>query len=276
MKRITLITICICILLSACALGGCRKEKPAPTPSVTSAPVSSAEAAVPPPVFEKDLLPLAAEAYKSNDHCVGYLYLKNAAVDRPVYKYTYRSGDPSTYKDNQNNYYLERNAKGKMSQPGELFADFRCTFDPLPKNLVIYGHEQKDGSMFGKLKKYESLEFFNENPYIDFATLEKVEKWKIFSVFYTDIDFYYIEPNPDEVEFKKIVDGAINRSEYIINVDVLQTDTIITLSTCTTRFSPSDNCRFVIMGRKLRENESMDVSPATKNPSPLRPKYKMK
>jgi len=224
-----------------------------------------------------DLLSKAAAAKQANSDCVGYIYMKNANVSRPVVRYTYKNGDAAKYKEDPNSFYLEHSATRSFSKPGALFLDYRALSNELSKNLVIYGHRQNDGSMFGSLYKYEKLSFFNENPYIDYASLttNTQMKFKIFAIFYAPTEFNYIQPNPNEGVFKYIVDGAISRSEYITNVDVLPSDTIITLSTCTKRFQNPDSIRLVVMGRMIREGESTDVSPATKNPSPLRPANKI-
>jgi len=223
------------------------------------------------PSFEKDIVTEAQKAFAKNSDCVGYLYAPNAGVDYAVYQYLYKAADPEKYKGvYQVDYYLEHNARKEKSAAGSIAADSACFFKELSKNTVLYGHDQNDGSMFGSLEKYDDLTFFNDNPTFDFATLTEAYKCRIFAVFFTDIDFNYIDTNPSDTDFSAIVGGALSRSEFIINVDVQPGDKIITLSTCTAKYKGDDK-RFVVMARLLRPGEELTSEPAIKNPSPLRP-----
>ena len=65
-----------------------------------------------------------------------------------------------------NEYYLYRNVQKEDSKPGSIFLDYRCSFDdvgedgtlqtPNSDNLIIYGHNMRDLSMFGTLKYYRT------------------------------------------------------------------------------------------------------------------------
>ena len=78
--------------------------------------------------------------------------------------------DYPIYQTDNNEYYLNHNQNRKRSAYGAIYFDYenKITKEKTDKNLVIYGHEMKNGSMFGELKKLKSLSFYKEHPTIDF------------------------------------------------------------------------------------------------------------
>ena len=55
-------------------------------------------------------------------------------------------------KGNDNSFYLNHNFEKKWNVAGWVFADYRNRFDETDKNIIIYGHNGKDGSLFGTLE----------------------------------------------------------------------------------------------------------------------------
>ena len=148
------------------------------------------------------------------------------------------------------------------------------------KNLVIFGHRMKNGSMFGTLKKFRSLDFYKQNPTIEFSTLYKNSTYKIYAIFVLnankeDDDNYiyniYRQKFINETEFNTWRDEAYDRSLIDTGVDVKMGDNIITLVTCTSDF---ENARLIIVAREVREGENpeVDTSLASVNPNPRYPK----
>lgn len=209
------------------------------------------------------------EGIKRNADTKGWLYIPNTEIDDAVLQ----------GKDNE--YYLRLTEDKQYSIFGCYFADFRCklgTRDNLSKNTIIYGHsdykDNPDGKKFSQLFHYaKDIDFVRNNPYIYFSTAEDDLVWQVFAVFYTRIDFNYIQNNPSAAEFKNIISEAKARSEYIIDVPVDENDKILTLSTCTGLYNAADkdNYRMVVMAKLLPTNEistnkmTMEVKP---NPSP--------
>ena len=209
------------------------------------------------------------EGIKRNADTKGWLYIPNTEIDDAVLQ----------GKDNE--YYLRLTEDKQYSIFGCYFADFRCklgTRDSLSKNTIIYGHsdykDNPDGKKFSQLFHYaKDIDFVRNNPYIYFSTAEDDLVWQVFAVFYTRVDFNYIQNNPSAPEFKNIISEAKARSEYIIDVPVDENDKILTLSTCTGLYNAADkdNYRMVVMAKLLPTNEistnkmTMEVKP---NPSP--------
>ena len=209
------------------------------------------------------------KAIERNQDTVGWIRIPGTTVDDAVLQ----------AKDND--YYLRLNEDKKYDIYGCYFADYGSKLgggrEGLSKNTIIYGHsdlkDNKDGKKFSQLFKYTDLEFLKENPYIYFATPESDMVWQVFAVFYTHIKFNYIQPNPSDEEFQKILDEAKSKSEFIIDTPVTTEDNILTLSTCTVNYNPADhdNYRLVVMAKLLPTNEvpATGVN-AEVNPNPVK------
>ena len=199
--------------------------------------------------------------YTYNPDTVGWLTVKNggdiAFLDYPVVQ---------SY---DNNFYLRRSFFGGYAHGGTVFLHYRCDPVDLSKNTVIFGHNLKDQSLFAQLLKYNSPSFYDSASIIEYSTLYKKYKYKIFAAFYTTTRFDYIRASyPDDKLFLAVVNQALARSVIKTNVDVDAGDSIITLSTCA-YVDGVDGARFVVMGRLLRAGESAGGCRAAANPDAL-------
>ena len=220
-----------------------------------------------------DLAKKLAEAKKVNDDNIGWLTVPGTGIDYPVLQYT----------DNKEYMRLDYNRKWKFA--GSIFADFRdygTIRDNLSKNYVIYGHnintnhgtvKEKD-EMFALLLHYSDFDFAKQNQHIFYSTYEDEMVWEIFAVFYTDVDFFYIDVNPESDEsFEWLINEARMRSEYNYDVDVGVDDKIITLSTCAYKFDTKEEQRFVVMGKLVPNNEFFTNNDVEINPYPKLPSF---
>lgn len=204
-----------------------------------------------------------------NGDFIGWIRIHNTKVNYPVYQ------------TDNNDFYLTHNQQKRKSAYGAIYIDCNnvVTAEHIDKNLVIYGHEMKNGSMFGSLKKLRSLDFYKQNPIVDFSTLYNSGVYKIFSVFVLNankvddngsIYNIYRKEFYNDTDFNLWRDEALQRSVLKTNVDVQNGDEIITLVTCCEDF---DNARLIVMARKTRvdEEETVDTSTATLNENPRYP-----
>jgi len=210
-----------------------------------------------------------AALYAKNSDFRGWITIPDTEVDYPV-----------TWSDKENGeYYLTRDFNGKKNSNGTLFFDVRNRVENNAnnKNLIIYGHDMRSGQMFGSLKKYKSLEYYRDHPLITMDTLYEKANWKIFAVFYANVNeeqgkpFNYIRTqfaNGDD--FLDFTDNMKIRSLFELPVDILPDDQILTLSTCTDDIKDG---RFVIAARKIREDEDsmIDLGNTRINPNPMYP-----
>ena len=213
---------------------------------------------------------------KKNPDFKGWVKLSNSKIDNPIYQ------------TKDNDYYLNHNSRRQKSVYGALFFDCNnvVTQEKIDKNLVVFGHEMKNGSMFGQLKKLRELKFYKNNPTVEFTVLNRKGTYKIYAVFVLNSKakddggyIYNIYRNEfsSDAAFDEWVAEAKQRSLVNTSVDVKNGDDILTLVTCSDDFKDS---RLVVMARKTRKGESktVDISSARLNKNPKYPKawYKAK
>ena len=178
------------------------------------------------------------ELKNQNSDTVAYLKIKNSKINYVVVK------------SNNNDYYLTHNFNKEYNTAGWIFADYRNKFDGNDKNIVIYGHSMKDGSMFGQLYKLFNSDWINneENYDIVFNTLLGEGKYRIFSMYRIEAEDYYITTEfSSDSDFESFIKKIKSRSVKNFNVDISNTDQIITLSTCTSDLKR----RIVVHAKKI-------------------------
>ena len=199
------------------------------------------------------------EYYKSmNEDVVGFIELEGCDIYQPVVQ-----GD-------DNEYYLTHTYYNGVNQAGAIFMDYRCqvTQNYVSPNIVLYGHNQQDRTMFGNLREYKyNLDFYAENPVVKFNTEYEVGEYVIFGYFVTntmekqdtngEVFHYhdYIETLNNPATFNWYIYQIERRNQIISPVDVKFGDRLLVLSTCSNEYSDS---RFVVFARKLRDGESID------------------
>ncbi|MBE6156799.1 MAG: class B sortase [Firmicutes bacterium] len=183
-----------------------------------------------------------ASLLQINEDTVGWLKVNNTNVDYPVVQ------------ANDNDYYLNKNFKKQKDNSGWIFMDYRADSVNLSQNTIIFGHNMYySGVMFGTLYKVKRSNWYKdeENQIIEFDTLYKKMKWKIFSIYtIPKTNDYLIADFSTEEKFQSFLNLITNRSIYNFNTPVAPTDKIITLSTC----SNNGKDRLVIHAVLLSDN----------------------
>ena len=133
---------------------------------------------------------------------------------------------------------------------GCYFADAGNTFgnrNDLSRNTIIYGHNMKNGSMFGTLRKFYEDEVYEKAPYFWIYTPDKIYRYDIFSCAEVAVDsLAYQITFSEEGSFEKYIDDAYSRSVVKGNdIKVTAEDKIVTLSTCT----GNESTRFIVQGK---------------------------
>lgn len=235
-----------------------HRTVPTVTKAVSSSSSVPASSTSSPPLPSKKADILSAQ--QKNSDVIGWLTVPGTNLDMPIVHTT------------DNSYYLTHNLDKQTYKKGWPFLDYRNDAENLGHNSIIYGHNMGDGDLFGELEQFENLDFLNQHPVIYFGTANTDRYWKIFAVYTTDVNFYYINTSfPTDQDFATLVSQMRAQSMFNTTVDVAPTDDILTLSTCTYTF---DNARFVIEARLVRPGENYDVAPAEKNPNPASPHHK--
>ena len=133
-----------------------------------------------------------------------------------------------------NDYYLTHNIEKKYNKAGWVFADYRNKLDGTDKNIVIYGHNMKDNSMFATLENILKEEWYKkeENYIVEFITAKGSQKYQVFSTYKIKNEDYYIKTEFQDNEFEEFINKIKNRSIKNFNIDITKEDNILTLSTC--------------------------------------------
>lgn len=159
--------------------------------------------------------------------------------------------ETTVVKSTNNDYYLTHNFNKEYNAAGWIFSDYKNKVDGTDKNLVIYGHNMRDNSMFGSLKWVINEEWYNnkDNKYITLVTENGTQIYEVFSVYQIEKEDYYIKTNFNtEEEFINFVQTIKKRSKKDFNVDVNKEDNILTLSTC----ANNNKYRVVLHAKKIK------------------------
>ena len=153
-------------------------------------------------------------------------------------------------------YYLHHNFQKEKDKYGCLYVRSIADLNTPGTNFIIYGHNMRDGSMFGNLDEYASEDFYREHVRISFDTLYEGRTYEILSAFSTRIqeesEFKYYEfyQANTEQEFLGFYENIKKLSLYDTGVTAEFGDTFLTLSTC---FGSAEDERFVVIAKKIGE-----------------------
>lgn len=141
----------------------------APAESVTDTETETSAEPTEQPAAEHNIQALIAK----NGDCIGWLSIDGTSISYPV---MHTPPDPQKY--------LRRSFYGKNSQSGVPFLDGRC--DLQSSNLIIYGHNMRNGTMFSGLKRYVDRDFLNAHRTVKFETTDGVQTFTVTNVLKTN------------------------------------------------------------------------------------------
>lgn len=175
---------------------------------------------------------------EKNSDIVAYLKVNNTNIDYVVVK------------GNDNKYYLKHNLYKEYNRAGWIFMDYHNRLDGTDKNIVIYGHNTTDKTMFGTLRNVVKKEWYEnvDNHIINLVLENEVLTYQVFSSYTIKVEDYYINTIfKDDTEFNTFINTLKRRSVYDYGVDVSGEDSILTLSTCT----GNGKSRMVLHAKKI-------------------------
>lgn len=173
--------------------------------------------------------------------------------------------EPVVYRDNE--FYLDHSFYQEYSAGGTVFADVENAAWDTDGYVILYGHNMRNGSMFGELEKYRKLEYLKENAAVtlDTVTGEAAKSYVPFAVF--DASMMLDDPNyfhlrrfeeyqtGDEARIQAFLDELRQRSLFDVPVDVMVQDRVLALVTCS--YGDPDG-RMMLFCRELREGETVE------------------
>lgn len=167
-----------------------------------------------------------------NEDIVGWVYVEAMPdISYPIVRGT------------DNEYYLKRTAEKKKNKAASIFMDYRNNADFTDAMTVLYGHNMKNGTMFGNLKDFQEKEAYKTSPYIWILTPDRTYRYEIFSV--RDVDeqdsLYALDLVPGDMQ-KSYMEDAQEKSDIETTASFTGTEKLLTLSTCT----KNDRVRLVV------------------------------
>lgn len=204
------------------------------------------------PVMLEDM----AVLYEENPDIAGWITIGDTKVDYPV-MYSLEDEDKYLYKNFDENY----------DAAGLPYLDTDCSLDPESDNLIIYGHNMKNGSAFHGIMNYESEEFWKEHPTFTYKTLYEERTYEVVAAF-RDRVYYNYEDNFRFYRFVNIEtqeewDEGIayfkNACPYDTGITPEFGDHLITLVTCAYHHQYG---RFVVVARLVTEDAEVTETTA--------------
>lgn len=181
----------------------------------------------------KEILAKYKDLYKENNDMYGWIKIEDTIIDYPV---MFTPDDPNFYEDKNWNKEVCYKKVGTS-----IFIDGRTTEET--ENIIVYGHNMKNATMFGSLKKYKEKEYYEAHKFIQFDTIYQEQTYEIISVskdrvYYdekeaqNDYLFYMNIELDSEKDFNKYIKHIKSNAYYDIEATAHYGEQIITLCTC--------------------------------------------
>lgn len=169
-----------------------------------------------------------------NSDIVAWIYNDQTVINYPVVQ------------GEDNFYYLNKLFDRSNHKNGTPFLDVRCSSDFSDKHSIIYGHNMKNGSMFGSILQYKDQEYYKKHPKLQLITPDHKYVVELFSAYVCSIeeDAWKVE-FADDLEYLQWIENSKRKSIFQSEVNPTINSRILTLSTCAYDFP---NARFVVMG----------------------------
>ena len=194
---------------------------------------------------QSSVQPTSRNLYLENSDMVGWIQIKGTNIYYPVMQ---TPADP--------NYYLKHDFEKNYTDYGCPFMQADCDALAPSDNLIIYGHNMKDGSMFADLAKYRSKDFWQSHKTVWFDTALGSCAYEIFAVIHTTVQadaadafaFYLFVDAAAPEDFADYVSACKARALYDTDISAEYGDKLLTLSTCD---NITDNGRLLVIAKRI-------------------------
>ncbi len=185
--------------------------------------------------FKKDISPLFSE----NPDFIAWINIQGTKLDYPV-----------MHTPKQPEKYLRLDFHQKYSRHGVPFLDGRCTLES--DNLIIYGHNMKDGTMFAPMKKFLDQDFLKEHSIIELEMRKGMRYFEIFALLTIDAfhPWYDLMLDIHQKDYYGVVNSILNENKYKTEINVKEGDKLLTLSTC---HGKDRDGRMVIIAKEVKK-----------------------
>lgn len=197
---------------------------------------------------KKQILKEYKDLYKKNNDLYGWIKIDETEIDYPI-----------MFTPEEPNFYENKNLEKEICNNGVgtvIWIDGRTTEES--ENIIVYGHNMKNRTMFGSLRNYKEKDYYKEHKYIEFDTLYEKQTYEIISVskaviYYDEVPegqylFYEHVELDSKVEFEDYIKFIKENAYYDIPTTAEYGDQLITLCTCDYW---TENARLIIIAKKI-------------------------
>ncbi len=193
---------------------------------------------------DEEIMDVYLTLKKDNPDFAGWISINGTNIDYPV-MYTPYDKDK----------YLHKHFDQQEDSAGTPFIEADCTLKPESDNIIIYGHNMKDGSMFSDLLKYADEDYYTEHKTINFDTVDCRHTYVVMSAFYDKVyykdedvfKFYKFIDSKNKTDYQNAIKEFKKKSIYKTDVNAAYGDKLITLVTCSYQ---TENGRFVVVAKE--------------------------
>lgn len=198
-------------------------------------------------VKEKVVVPVDFDQLKTvNEDIYAWIRIPYAnETDKYIADYPILQSSP----DENRSFYLTHNVNRQVSAYGAIYTQDYNSKNFNDFNTLIYGHNMRNGTMFGTLKKYRDEQFFKENNIIEIYMPNRILRYKIFGAYVFDdrhimMSFDFSSEDERQLYLDTVFSKRNLNANFDESITVDTDDKIITLSTCTSR----DEERYLVQG----------------------------
>ena len=164
-----------------------------------------------------------------------WIQIENTNINYPVVQ------------SSDNDYYLKHNFRKESNISGTVFVESANDIDN-DKNIILYGHNMRNGTMFNNITNYKEESFFNEDNKISIIMNNTLYEYEVFSVYVKNVSEVNLAIGfANEDEFINYAYNEAEESLYKKDVDFSAEDNLITLVTCSYEFT---DARTIVVARR--------------------------
>ena len=123
---------------------------------------------------EPTIIPAYAGIFEQNHDLFGWIRIEGTMLNYPV-----------MHTPEEPEHYLRRAFDNSSSLSGVPFLDGDCFTDC--GNYIVYGHNMKNGTMFGSVPAYADIKYWRDHPVINFDTLHESGAYEVIAAFYSRV-----------------------------------------------------------------------------------------
>lgn len=180
-----------------------------------------------------------SDFYSINNDFIGWIQIPGTKVNYPVVQ----------NQDNPDD-YIKKDFYGKKSSHGSIYVASQYDLSGL-RNIVLFGHHMKDGTMFASINKYQDMSYYKEHPIIYFDTVLGAHDYEIIGAFRFNADeteqLEELLSSDTKEKFNDFISYIKEHSYYETGITAEYGDMLLTLMTCEYTY---DNGRFFVVAKR--------------------------